>query len=192
MFIIKMNNCTTDPIESTTALPNLPLETREQILLYLDFNKLEEIRKFDKCVKQSKISTARVNNTTKFGDMRIAIKNSKDNKYILENIKWIESKSMTDLNKSHECGNMMNHALMSNNVEIIQYFKNRNYPINSYIYILHKYYPIVDQGAYGNVKKQWILDRSIACNFAPTGQSATEDVKPNVNITKENILLGRI
>lgn len=53
------------------------------------------------------------------------------------------------------------------------------------------YYPIVDQGAYGNVKKQWILDRSIACNFAPTGKGASEEVKPNVNITKENILLGR-
>jgi hypothetical protein len=53
------------------------------------------------------------------------------------------------------------------------------------------YYPIVDQGAYGNVKKQWVLDRSIACNFAPTGQASGEEVKPNVNITKENILLGR-
>ena len=53
------------------------------------------------------------------------------------------------------------------------------------------YYPIVDQGAYGNVKKQWVLDRTIACNFAPTGQSAGEEVKPNVNITKENLLLGR-
>jgi hypothetical protein len=53
------------------------------------------------------------------------------------------------------------------------------------------YYPIVEQGAYGNIKKQWILDRSIACNFAPTGQAASEEVKPNVNITKENILLGR-
>jgi hypothetical protein len=53
------------------------------------------------------------------------------------------------------------------------------------------YYPIVDQGAYGNVKKQWILDRSIACNFAPTGAAAGEEVKPNVNITKESILLGR-
>lgn len=53
------------------------------------------------------------------------------------------------------------------------------------------YYPIVEQGAYGNVKKQWILDRSIACNFAPTGQAASEEVKPNVNITKESILLGR-
>jgi hypothetical protein len=53
------------------------------------------------------------------------------------------------------------------------------------------YYPIVEQGAYGNVKKQWILDRSVACNFAPTGAAAGEEVKPNVNITKENILLGR-
>jgi len=53
------------------------------------------------------------------------------------------------------------------------------------------YYPIVEQGAYGNVKKQWILDRSVACNFAPTGQAASEEVKPNVNITKENILMGR-
>jgi len=53
------------------------------------------------------------------------------------------------------------------------------------------YYPIVDQGAYGNVKKQWILDRSIACNFAPTGAAAGEEVKPNVNLTKEIILLGR-
>lgn len=53
------------------------------------------------------------------------------------------------------------------------------------------YYPIVEQGAYGNVKKQWILDRAIACNFGPTGQAASEEVKPNVNITKENILLGR-
>ena len=53
------------------------------------------------------------------------------------------------------------------------------------------YYPIVDQGAYGNVKKQWILDRSIACNFAPTGQSTTEEVKPNVNITLKKVLVGR-
>jgi hypothetical protein len=53
------------------------------------------------------------------------------------------------------------------------------------------YYPIVDQGAYGNVKKQWVLNRSISCNFGPSGQAASEEVKPNVNITKENILLGR-
>jgi hypothetical protein len=54
------------------------------------------------------------------------------------------------------------------------------------------YYPIVDQGAYGNVKKQWILDRQFACNFAIKGTaSSDEEVKPNVNITKESILIGR-
>lgn len=53
------------------------------------------------------------------------------------------------------------------------------------------YYPIVDQGAYGNVKKQWVLDRSVACNFSPTGSAASEEIKANVNITKESILLGR-
>jgi hypothetical protein len=54
------------------------------------------------------------------------------------------------------------------------------------------YYPIVDQGAYGNVKKQWILDRQFACNFTVKGTaSSNEEVKPNVNITKENILIGR-
>lgn len=53
------------------------------------------------------------------------------------------------------------------------------------------YYPIVEQGAYGNLKKQWIADKSIACNFAPYGRTAKEEVTPNVNITKDNILLGR-
>ena len=53
------------------------------------------------------------------------------------------------------------------------------------------YYPVVEQGPYGNVKKQWILDRSVACNFAPFGRAGKEEVTPNVNITKENILLGR-
>lgn len=54
------------------------------------------------------------------------------------------------------------------------------------------YYPIVDQSAYGNLKKQWILNRSIACNFAPYGRAGKEEVVPNVNITKENFLLGRV
>ncbi len=54
------------------------------------------------------------------------------------------------------------------------------------------YYPIVDQGAYGNVKKQWILDRQFACNFVIQGTASTnEEIKPNVNITKENMLIGR-
>lgn len=53
------------------------------------------------------------------------------------------------------------------------------------------YYPIVEQGTYGNVKKTWILDKTIACNFNIVGLAGREEVKPNVNITQENILLGR-
>jgi hypothetical protein len=32
----------------------------------------------------------------------------------------------------------------------------------------------------------------VACSFAPFGSSGKEEVTPNVNITKENILLGRV
>ena len=49
------------------------------------------------------------------------------------------------------------------------------------------YYPIVDQGAYGNVKKTWILDKTIACSFAPAGSGFKEEVTPNVNINNESI-----
>jgi hypothetical protein len=53
------------------------------------------------------------------------------------------------------------------------------------------YYPIVEQSTYGNVKKQWILDRTIACYFEAAGAAGKEEVKPNVNITKEMLLMGR-
>lgn len=54
------------------------------------------------------------------------------------------------------------------------------------------FYPIVEQTAYGNVKKQWILDRSIACSLTTAGAALKEDITPNVNISKELLLLGRI
>lgn len=53
------------------------------------------------------------------------------------------------------------------------------------------FYPIVEQGAYGNVKKQWIQDRTIACNFNAAGSATKEDVVPNVNIIQEKLLIGR-
>jgi hypothetical protein len=53
------------------------------------------------------------------------------------------------------------------------------------------YYPIVDQGPYGNVKKNWIHDRTIACNFSSAGSAFKEDIKPNANITQDTIMLGR-
>lgn len=54
------------------------------------------------------------------------------------------------------------------------------------------YHPIVEQGALGNVKKTWVLDRTIACSLAPAGTAWKEEVKPNINITQEGILLGRV
>jgi hypothetical protein len=54
------------------------------------------------------------------------------------------------------------------------------------------FYPIVEQGAFGNVEKQWILDKTIAGNFNPTGQAFKEEVKPNVAIVKDFILIGRV
>jgi len=54
------------------------------------------------------------------------------------------------------------------------------------------YHPIVEQGALGNVKKTWVLDRTIACSLAPAGTAWKEEVKPNVNITQDGLLMGRV
>jgi len=53
------------------------------------------------------------------------------------------------------------------------------------------FYPIVEQTALGNVKKSWILDRTIACNFNTAGTAWKEEIKPNVDITQDNVLIGR-
>jgi hypothetical protein len=54
------------------------------------------------------------------------------------------------------------------------------------------YHPLVEQGGYGNIKKTWTIDRTIACNLSPAGNAGKEEVTPNVNITKESILIGRV
>lgn len=53
------------------------------------------------------------------------------------------------------------------------------------------FYPIVEQGAYGNVKRQWILDRTIACAFNPAGRKFKQDIQVETNITIDNSLVGR-
>lgn len=53
------------------------------------------------------------------------------------------------------------------------------------------YYPIVEQGAYGDIQRQWMFDRAIACSFTYAGVEYGEDVKPKVYITEQNVLLGR-
>jgi hypothetical protein len=53
------------------------------------------------------------------------------------------------------------------------------------------YHPIVEQGDFGAIKKQWILDRTFACSFSAGGSGFKEEIKPNVNITQNSILVGR-
>lgn len=53
------------------------------------------------------------------------------------------------------------------------------------------YHPIVEQGSYGNVKKQWMFDRLISVSLSTPGTAMKEEVSPNVNITQEKILVGR-
>lgn len=60
------------------------------------------------------------------------------------------------------------------------------YPLKADIY-----YPIVEQGAYGNVQKTWVMDRTISCNFSPAGSASSEEVKPNPFINIDMSLIGR-
>ena len=53
------------------------------------------------------------------------------------------------------------------------------------------YHPIVEQGDFGAIKKQWVLDRTLACSLSSGGSAFKEEVKPNVNITQNSILVGR-
>lgn len=53
------------------------------------------------------------------------------------------------------------------------------------------YHPIVEQGQYGAIKKHWVLDRIFACSFSSGGSAFKEEVKPNVNITQNSVLVGR-
>jgi hypothetical protein len=54
------------------------------------------------------------------------------------------------------------------------------------------FYPIVEQGAYGNVSKTWSIDRSIICSFTPAGTANKEEVRPNIDLTLDSILIGRV
>jgi hypothetical protein len=54
------------------------------------------------------------------------------------------------------------------------------------------YYPIIQTGAYGNLKKQWVLDRTIACTFNPGGLKNKKDVDSEANLNIENFINGRV
>lgn len=53
------------------------------------------------------------------------------------------------------------------------------------------YYPIITQGAYNEVKKEWVFDRTIICNASPVGGAGQEDIKPAEFLQYENKLVAR-
>jgi hypothetical protein len=53
------------------------------------------------------------------------------------------------------------------------------------------YYPIITQGAYNEVKKEWVFDRTIICNASPVGGAGEEDIKPAEFLQYENKLVAR-
>jgi len=53
------------------------------------------------------------------------------------------------------------------------------------------YYPIVTQGDLGEVKKQWLIDKTIACSLSYAGLKAKEEITPNPIITHSSVLYGR-
>ena len=53
------------------------------------------------------------------------------------------------------------------------------------------FYPEIEQGAYGNVSKRWMKDRTLSCSLGPAGSRFKEEVDPNVDISLESTLIGR-
>jgi hypothetical protein len=54
------------------------------------------------------------------------------------------------------------------------------------------YYPIVEIGGYGNLKKQWVLDKTVACFFNVGGSKFKEDIGTEANINIDTALIGRL
>lgn len=55
------------------------------------------------------------------------------------------------------------------------------------------YFPLIEQSPYGNVKKKWVLDRTIACAFNPAGRKFKEDMQVNdALINMDNSMVGRV
>jgi hypothetical protein len=53
------------------------------------------------------------------------------------------------------------------------------------------FYSINEQSAYGNVMQAWYYDRSVTCSFVYAGSKFREEIKPNILITEDSLLIGR-
>ena len=53
------------------------------------------------------------------------------------------------------------------------------------------YYPILTQGSFGELEKEWVFDRTVVCNATPFNRRGTEDLKAEMFIQYDNALIAR-
>ena len=61
------------------------------------------------------------------------------------------------------------------------------YPLQADIF-----YPEISQSAYGSAVKKWSRDTTVYCHFSTAGSKFKEGLTPNVDISMESLLIGRI
>lgn len=54
------------------------------------------------------------------------------------------------------------------------------------------FYPAIDQSPYGDVRKSWMLDKTIAGNFVYAGSKTKQEVVVNPSIIQDQLILGRV
>lgn len=54
------------------------------------------------------------------------------------------------------------------------------------------YYPIVEQSAYGNITRNWILDKTVAGNFIPAGSEIKKELVINIDLSQDSMLICRV
>ena len=54
------------------------------------------------------------------------------------------------------------------------------------------YYPITAQNIYGQIKKDWVYNKTIATNATPVGSLQEDEVRPQFLLQFENLLFGRV
>lgn len=54
------------------------------------------------------------------------------------------------------------------------------------------YYPIVTQGGYGDLQRQWVFDRTISCFFSNPSSKTKEDILPESKIVFDTSIVGRV